>query len=171
MSPAKMADCTEDESLWDFSVRVYANPGVEEACLRLQDVWHADVPVLLFALWRGGQGLALSNADVQRIVDAVTTWQREVITPIRQLRRQVRDVALHEPALVAGMQSVRKALQQTELGAEQRELEYLATMAVGATHEPGAATMSANVATYLDFLDVPKTEQKVCALLVDAALR
>ena len=98
-------------------------------------------------------------------------WQREAITPIRQLRRQLRDVDLLVPELVVGMQAIRKELQETELGAERRELEYLATIEVGATHEPGAATISANVATYLDFLDVSKNDQMVCALLVDAALR
>jgi uncharacterized protein (TIGR02444 family) len=171
MSSAKMADHAEPESLWDFSVRVYACPGVEDICIRLQEVWHADVPVLLFVLWRGRQGCELSRADVQKIVDAVTVWQREVITPIRQLRRQLRDVDLLVPELVVGMQAIRKELQETELGAERRELEYLATIEVGATHEPGAATISANVATYLDFLDVSKNDQKVCGLLVDAALR
>ena len=171
MSPEEMADRAEAESLWDFSVRIYANPGVEDICLQLQDIWHGDVPVLLFALWRGRQGLVLSSADVQRIVDAVTVWQREIITPIRHLRRQLRDVDLLVPELVEGMQAVRQALQQTELGAERRELEYLSTIEVGATHEPGAATISANIAAYLDFLDVSKTDQKVCGLLVDAALR
>ena len=36
------------ESIWDFALRVYAANAVEEACLHLQDRWHADIPVLLF---------------------------------------------------------------------------------------------------------------------------
>jgi uncharacterized protein (TIGR02444 family) len=169
MSPTEMADHADAESLWGFSVRVYARPGVEEVCIRLQEAWNADVPVLLFALWRGKRGCELSNTDVQEIVDTVTVWQREVITPIRQLRRRLRDADLLAPELIAGMQAVRKELQQTELGAERRELEYLATIEVGATHEPGAVTIRSNLATYLYFLDVSTADQMASGLLVDAA--
>jgi uncharacterized protein (TIGR02444 family) len=170
MSPAEIAERTDAESLWNFSVRVYASPGVEDACIRLQEVWNADVPVLLFALWRGKRGCELSNANIQEIVDTVTVWQREVITPIRQLRRRLRDDADRlAPELTVGMQAVRKELQQTELAAERRELECLATIEVGATHEPGAATIRSNLSAYLDFLDVSKTDQTASGLLVDAA--
>jgi uncharacterized protein (TIGR02444 family) len=169
MSPAEMADRADTEPLWDFSVRVYARPGVEEACIRLQEVWSADTLVLLFALWRGKRGWKLSNTDVQEIVNTVTVWQREVITPIRQLRRRLGDADLLAPELTVGMQAVRKELQQTELGAERRELEYLATIEVGATHEPGAATIRSNLSTYLYFLDVSKTDHMASGLLVDAA--
>ena len=170
MSPAEIADCGSAGSLWDFSVRVYARPGVEDACIRLQEVWNADVPVLLFALWRGKWGCELSKTDVQEVVDTVTAWQREVITPIRQLRRRLRDDAdLLAPELTVGRQVVRKELQQIELGAERRELECLAKIEVGTTHEPGSATIRSNLSTYLDFLDVSKTDQTAFELLVDAA--
>jgi uncharacterized protein (TIGR02444 family) len=167
--PAEMADRADAESLWDFSVRVYACLGVEEACIRLQEVWNADILVLLFALWRGKRGCELSNTDIQEIVDTVTVWQREVITPIRQLRRRLRDADLLAPELTVGMQAVRNELQQIELGAERRELEYLATIEVGTTHKPGVATIRSNLVTYLRFLDVSKADQTASGLLVDAA--
>ena len=168
-SPAETSERVVPESLWDFSVRVYAYPGVEGACVRLQDVWNADVPVLLFALWRGKRGYHLSNTDIQETSNTVTVWQREVIRPIRQLRRRLRDAELLAPKLNVGVQAVRKELQQTELGAERRELEYLETIEVGATREPGAATIRSNLSTYLHFLDVSKTDQTASGLLVDAA--
>ena len=171
MSPEKMADRADGESLWDFSVRVYGQPGVEEICIRLQEGWGVDVPVLLFALWRARHGCRFSRADIQKVVGATTAWQHEVVTPIRQLRRHLRDVDLLAPELADGMQAVQKEIQESELAAERRELEYLATIDVGASHEPSAATISANITTYLGFLDVPKPDQKMCRLLVDAALR
>jgi uncharacterized protein (TIGR02444 family) len=169
MSSEKMAGQSGADSLWDFSVCVYARPGVEEICIRLQDDWHADIPVLLFALWRGRQGRVISNSGFLDIAGAVSVWQRDVIAPIRQLRRRLRHLDPLEPALAEGLQSIRSDLKETELGAERRELEYLATIEVGATHEPIAATISANITTYLDFLEVPKGDQKECVKLVDAA--
>ena len=169
MSPVETSERVVPDSLWDFSIRAYAYPGVEGACVRLQDVWNADVPVLLFALWRGRWGYELSNTDIQEIADTVTVWQSEVLTPIRQLRRRLRDADLLAPKLNVGMQAVRKELQKTELGAERRELEYLETIEVGVTRKPGAATIRSNLWTYLYFLDVSKTDQTASELLVDAA--
>ena len=40
-------------ALWDFAVRLYAEPGVGEACLALQDRFGVDVPLLLWAAWLG----------------------------------------------------------------------------------------------------------------------
>ena len=45
MSPA--------ESFWSFSLTVYGRPGVEAACLELQDRFGADVNLALYCLWIG----------------------------------------------------------------------------------------------------------------------
>ena len=46
--------------LWDFAQRLYARPGVESACLHLQEVG-ADVCLLLTAGWLGGRGVKLMS--------------------------------------------------------------------------------------------------------------
>ena len=38
---------------WDFSLEIYAKPGVAQACLALQDECGADVNLLLFCCWAG----------------------------------------------------------------------------------------------------------------------
>src|SRR6266446_6977864 len=55
----------QSADLWHFSCAFYAQPGVSEALLALQDRAGLDVNLILFALWRGacGQG-CLSHAQV-----------------------------------------------------------------------------------------------------------
>ena len=52
------------QSLWDFSVELYARPGVAAACLALQDRAGADVCLLLAALWLERRGVALEAVRV-----------------------------------------------------------------------------------------------------------
>ena len=48
---------------WRFSLRTYRAPGVQEACLALQDRCGADVNLLLFCGWTGRDGRALDPAS------------------------------------------------------------------------------------------------------------
>lgn len=84
---------------WEFSLAVYARPGVPAACLGLQDGRGVDVNVLLFAAWAGMDcATALSGAELERIDGAVADWRREVVRPLRAVRRRVKgeDAALYD---------------------------------------------------------------------------
>ena len=161
---------SDTESLWDFAVRVYARAGVEDACLALQDDWHADVPFVFYVLWAGLQGRRLSTADIEAGVARVRAWQNRVVGPIRQLRRALREEGDVAPALVRDMKAVRDDLKQVELDAERRELEFLSATRVGTPGEPGETTTKANLIVYLDFLGVPGAVREANLHLVDAAL-
>ncbi len=76
---------------WDFSLAVYGRPGVPAACLSLQDGHGVDVNVLLFAVWAGMEcATALSPAALAGIDAAVAEWRREVVQPLRAVRRRVK---------------------------------------------------------------------------------
>lgn len=88
-----------DNPLWDFSLALYARPGVAAACLELQDRRGLDVNVLLFAAWAGAAcGVRLSAEELSRIDGTVSTWRNEVVRPLRAVRRRVKgeDAALYE---------------------------------------------------------------------------
>ena len=51
-------------AFWNFSIVIYGQPGVREACLRLQDKAGLDVNVLLYCLWRAARGMALEADDL-----------------------------------------------------------------------------------------------------------
>ena len=72
---------------WRFSLRTYRAPGVQDACLALQDRCGADVNLLLFCGWTGRDGRALDEGSLRSAVGRVGLWQSEVIAPLRLARR------------------------------------------------------------------------------------
>lgn len=99
---------------WDWAVAVYARPGVAEACLDLQDRYSQNVPLLLWAIWRGGDDLTA--------VDTATQWEGEVIGPLRYARRNLKRLR--------GAEAIREGVKAMELEAERAlmtELEGLAS--------------------------------------------
>ncbi len=67
---------------WDWAVAAYARPGVADACLDLQDHYGQNVPLLLWAVWRGG--------DIAAAVEIARSWEDEVVAPLRGLRRRLK---------------------------------------------------------------------------------
>src|SRR5690606_3017000 len=106
--------------LWTFATRAYAEPGVAEACLRLQDEAGADVCLLFAALWSAacGPGL-LGPEDLDALDDLVAPWREQVVRPLRQARRWMK-AAGHDP------DPLRDRIKAAELAAEERELATMA---------------------------------------------
>lgn len=109
------------QSLWDFSVALYARPGVAGLCLALQDEAGADVCLLLAALWLERRGVAASPARVARLEELARPWQATVTIPLRGLRRAWKDAAQGDAVLA----ELRGQLAALELQAERRLLERL----------------------------------------------
>jgi uncharacterized protein (TIGR02444 family) len=111
-------------SLWDFSLRFYAMPGVPQACLALQDRHGTDVNLLMFAAWTGcGCGIALSRTDLADIDARVHAWRTEVVQPLRAVRRNLKSTAhqqFHEDA-----SALRQRTKDLELEAERLLQEHL----------------------------------------------
>ncbi|MDN3525109.1 TIGR02444 family protein [Halomonas sabkhae] len=104
------------ESLWDFALALYARDGVESACLTLQDEAGVEVTELLWRCW-------LYRHDLQAgdIPAALREWQRTVITPLRQMRRDLKAEAEAQPSV----STLRQRIKQAELDAEQECLRRL----------------------------------------------
>ncbi|GLK87576.1 TIGR02444 family protein [Pseudomonas turukhanskensis] len=106
--------------LWSFAQNLYARPGIESACLQLQQ-HGADVCVLLSAAWLQQRGIACTPARAAALRALAEPWQSEVITPLRQLRKGWREAAGHDEAL----RVLREQIKALELQAEQQLLERL----------------------------------------------
>ena len=108
-------------ALWDFAVRLYAEPGVGDACLVLQDRFGVDVPLLLWAAWlgEGADAAALRAGD-----RAVGPWRARAVRPLRSLRRHLR----HAVAGLDGeaQERWRGSVKRLELDAERLALGILA---------------------------------------------
>ncbi|MHC6227992.1 TIGR02444 family protein [Pseudomonas sp. X10] len=110
--------------LWNYALALYARPGVEAACLGLQDQG-GDVCLLLCGAWLQARGVPASEARVQALREVAGPWQREVVGPLRCLRQQWRDQAAEDPQLAA----LREQVKGLELEAERRLLERLGALA------------------------------------------
>jgi|NGEPerStandDraft_6_1074524.scaffolds.fasta_scaffold35414_2 uncharacterized protein (TIGR02444 family) len=74
---------------WTFSLSIWAQAGVEQACLALQEAG-ADVNLLLFCCWLGAEGRQIDKRQLKKLMSAVSVWQEEVLAPLRRARRAVK---------------------------------------------------------------------------------
>ena len=107
---------------WDFSLVVYPRPGVVEACLALQDRLGLDVNLLLFCCWAGSLGWRLEAPDMVRLTEEVAEWQRDVIGPLRGVRRRLKGPSDEATGDVAAL---RRVVKDCELEAERIEQAML----------------------------------------------
>ena len=110
---------------WAFALRFYGRPGVAEALLLLQDRVGADVCLVLFTLFIARTHRALVDGPDLAVLDAaIADWRREVIWPLRSLRRRLRIGP--SPAPAAATQALLQRIKAAEIDAEQIELAVLA---------------------------------------------
>lgn len=115
---------------WNFSLRIYRKPGIPQACLTLQDQHGVDVNVMLYALWLASQGRSVSKGDMAAIVEAMESWRQQVVAPLREVRRILRDPALAAGPGAAGLDreaalALREKIKAVELEAERLQQEAL----------------------------------------------
>ena len=119
-------------AFWDFSVHLYDRPGVEAACLALQERHELDVNLLLWGLWLADCGVRLDHVILDRARAAVDLWQEEIVRPLRAVRRGLRqDIERAEPESITGewpdqSDALRLGILELELDGE-----HLAQLALG----------------------------------------
>lgn len=90
-----MSDALPDHAFWNYSLWLYAQPGVSDACLRLQDEHGLDVNLVLFCIWSGLAGPGrLTRDELGVAIARGGQWQREVVEPIRRIRRTLKKDSL-----------------------------------------------------------------------------
>ena len=148
---------------WEYSLRFYADPETQAACLDLQDRSYADVNIILYALYRASRGDQL-NLDGLRQADlAVASWRIGVVQPLRQLRRALK----HSPhALKMAHQSeLHVAITKLELQAEQAQQYHLEELAIAATATSAESAAQANLEAYATYLEVDPSDPAIVTLL------
>jgi uncharacterized protein (TIGR02444 family) len=101
---------------------------VAEACLDLQERRGCDVNILLFCCWLGASGRPTLSADrLRTILKASESWQAEIVHPLRQVRRLLKDRPWPE-ALPETVDAVRRRVADAELAAEHAEQIKLASL-------------------------------------------
>jgi uncharacterized protein (TIGR02444 family) len=127
-------------AFWDFSLALYAKPGVAAACLALQERHGIDVNTLMFCVWLGesGRGPA-APAALDAAFAAVASWHAQVVRTLRPLRQRLKfGFDPVDPELV---RALRARIQKIEIDAEHVEqLTLAASAAAQAPAQPGLDT-------------------------------
>ncbi len=108
---------------WRFSVKFYAEPGVAQACIDLQDQAGVDVNILFFLLWNATQSRALNRDEVAELERDIGAWRDMAVVPLRNVRR-----ALKTPPPVMTPQDAegfRTRIKAVELEAERLQQEAM----------------------------------------------
>jgi len=134
--------------LWHFSCAFYAQPGVSEALIALQDRAGLDVNLMLFALWQGACGPhRLSPAELIAAERSAGPIRTAIVLPLRALRRKLRSDCYDD------VQRLRARIKTLEIAAErivQRRLARLARTPDGDIAPAArAAAAEANLALVL----------------------
>lgn len=123
------------KALWDFATYFYRAPGIQSACLAMQDQAGADVPFLIFLVCAAQRGQTFEAEDLRRIDSAIAQWRHDVVQPLRQIRRQLKS------SPQASVQRFREIVKAAELEAEREEIARLSPFLIEKT-----ATQQMNIA-------------------------
>jgi uncharacterized protein (TIGR02444 family) len=125
---------------WDFVVERHAEPGVEAACLALQDRHGQCVSLLLWRAWAEAEAIAAPPPLIEAAVQAARAWDAEVVRPLRAIRRRLKAPL---PAIAdASREGLRQGVLAQELSAERALIEALEGLAC-AWPAPSAAAAGA----------------------------
>jgi len=115
------------DGLWDWSLKVYAAPGVAEACLALQDHHDQNVPLLLWSTWAAATGRRPDAEEIEAACDTARAWSETAIAPLRAIRRTLKGPIPDLDA--AAREAVREQVKAVELLAERHLLSALEALA------------------------------------------
>ena len=124
MNAAAATSIAKGNPLWDFSTWAYAEPGVEKACLALQNRLGIDVNMVMFCVWLAYRGTGTSH--LARFLGAALKlsreWQRTLVEPLRSCRENLKGV-IDASSLVgsdrASAVQLRERVKQCEVDMEQ----------------------------------------------------
>ena len=155
---------------WDFSLRIYARPGVADECLDLQERYDANVNLLLFCAFCGARfGAKFSVEELTEASALVKVWHCNITKSLRMARTSIKQMKLNDAASPIGSraESLRQSIKQLELEAEHVEHAILddwwLTRAAGVTVSSQADAIRSNIFLLLG-------ERAEAPALVNAAL-
>lgn len=140
MSSAALASVTKSNPLWDFATWAYAEPGVEKACLALQNRLGVDVNMLMFCAWLAyrGSGTAHLAKSLGAALKLSREWQRTLVEPLRSARENLKDV-IEASGLMGNDRNtameLRERIKQCEVDMEQLQTLAFYSLVAGGTED------------------------------------
>jgi uncharacterized protein (TIGR02444 family) len=146
-------------AFWAYSLHIYAQRGVSEACLALQDNAGADVNIALFALWAASLGQRLLPADFTAVEARVQPWRTQVVHPLRAARRALKPLAVTDDA-----RRLYASVKGTELEAERQQQALMEPMLPSRGPDVTDTLAETNLAAYATSAGLRFPDPAVAAL-------
>ena len=111
---------------WEFSLSVWENKRLREACIRLQDRHTADTDIdlniILFCVWAAAAGFRELNAgEIMGAMEATAYWRKTVVRPLLAVRKRLETGVVPIPPTLA-----REVLSQVKIAElESEKIEQL----------------------------------------------
>jgi uncharacterized protein (TIGR02444 family) len=160
------AETDKGSPLWRFSLRLYRQPGVADACITLQDGCGVDVNIMLFFLWLATQRRRVPTEIARAVCAQAAPWRDDVVVPLRVIRRRLKGGSA--PVERSKAEVFRTAVKAIELEAERLQQEALFGLAAGLKTENTATVEGAarvNLAAYEEVLGRHFTEAAAVTLI------
>ena len=142
------------KSFWDFSVRLYAKPGVEQACLALQNQFGLEVNNVLFCLWHGQRCGVFKQSTLLQMVEFSNQWHTNIVSPLRSIRSWMKGRNNMIDATEDNFENLRNAIKKLELKAERLQQDQLQSMVSGVTEYEVADPIQAMIDNFQNYLVV-----------------
>lgn len=158
-----MAGKEAGERFWAHALGVYGQEAAREAFLRLQDRDGADVPMLLWCLWCGAQGVVLPHAAMQEAVTFSCAWRGGIVDPLRSLRREMKGGVEGLPADLC--ETARGKVAAAEQDIERLQMLHLAELSPESGDAAPGEAMRTNILLYADCAGLALSEADCSAVL------
>lgn len=108
----KGSSVTIESEFWDYGVKSFTQGNVGKTCIKLQDAHGTDSNVILLCLCRRFKGPEAAWTAVFALAE---TWQRDVLRPMRNVRRTVKEMSA--PQLYADIKKTELKTEREQQGA------------------------------------------------------
>lgn len=158
---------TDAARFWAFALRVYMPEEARALFLRFQDGAGGDVPLALFCLWCGAEGVRLTDRTMRAAVEFSAGWRTARVEPLRALRTAWKDAP--DPLPPALSEQARQHVARAEQAVERLQMDHLAALR-GPARGQGTGAAHTNLALYCRLAGLTPGEEDLAAL-VTLALR
>ncbi|WP_233741633.1 TIGR02444 family protein [Agrobacterium vitis] len=142
---------------WTAMCTLYRAPEVSQLCVRLQDAYGIDVPLLLLLFYADQQEIGTDIKDLNAFLTDAASWREDVVKPLRTIRQGMKGRYTEHNEV-----QLREAVKAMELRAEQVHVSRLARSFLLHAKPTGRPQMCG---AYLHSCGVPEGE-RMAALLV-----
>ncbi len=124
------------DDFWSFSLNLYAEQTAKQALLSAQNLFGADVNILLLLAWLYQLSVKITPKGIDILIKTSNRWQTNQLHPIRAKRLQAKGTDQYEE------------LKKKELGLEQKAQQALITSITRQTYHSPTKT-EADINQYL----------------------